>query len=155
MFPCDSRFFQEWHLTLCHPAEGRQECLQTQASNSHDLHPPCVQCSETPTGPRWPNSWTMDEAFTTTRDCGQQWHYVVEWILDSWLIWGWLHFLIKWEGYSYKENTWISEGDVSAPGKIWEFYQIHPRAPQRVRSWAFQSILSECQCFEGAALYIL
>ena len=44
-------------------------------------------------------------------------HYVVEWILDSRLIWGQLHFLIKWEGYGYEENTWVPEGDVSAPGK--------------------------------------
>ena len=45
-------------------------------------------------------------------------HYVVEQILDSQLIWGWLHFLIKWEGYSYEENTWVPESDVTAPGKI-------------------------------------
>ena len=52
--------------------------------------------------------------------------YVVEWILDSWLIQGWLHFQIKWEGYGYEENTWVPEGNVSAPGKIREFYWIHP-----------------------------
>ena len=45
-------------------------------------------------------------------------HYMVEWIMDSWLIQGWLHFLIKWEGYSYEENTWVPEGNVSDPGKI-------------------------------------
>ena len=57
-------------------------------------------------------------------------HYVVEWILNSQLIRGWLHFLIKWEGYGYEENTWVPESDVSAPGKIREFYRIHPGAPQ-------------------------
>ena len=67
-------------------------------------------------------------------------HYVVEWILDSQLIRGQLHFLIKWEGYGYEENTWVPEGDISAPGKIQEFYRIHPGASQRVRSSAFQSI---------------
>ena len=67
-------------------------------------------------------------------------HYVVERILDSQLIRGRLHFLIKWEGYGYEENTWVPEGDVSAPGKIQEFYRIHPGAPQQVRSSAFQSI---------------
>ena len=67
-------------------------------------------------------------------------HYVVEQILDSQLIWGWLHFLIKWEGYGYEENTWISESNISAPDKIQEFYRNHPRAPQQVLSSAFQSI---------------
>ena len=67
-------------------------------------------------------------------------HYMVEWILDSRLIQGWLHFLIKWEAYGY-ENTWVPEGNISAPGKIQEFYWIHPGAPQWVWSSAFQSIL--------------
>ena len=58
---------------ICHPAEGRQECLQTQAPNIDDLHPPCVQCSETPTSPRWPNSWVMDKTSTATRDHGWWW----------------------------------------------------------------------------------
>ena len=66
-------------------------------------------------------------------------HYVVQQSLNNWLIQGWLHFLIKWEGYGY-ENTWVPEGNVSAPGKIWEFYQNHPRAPQWIQSSALQSI---------------
>jgi len=37
--------------------------------------------------------------------------------------------LVKWEGYGYEENSWVSENDVSAPDKIREFYDIHPRAP--------------------------
>ena len=73
-------------------------------------------------------------------------HYMVEWILDSQLIQGGLHFLIKWEGYGYEENTWVPEGDILAPGKIREFYCIHPRAPQQVQSSAFQSI-----CFQNAS----
>jgi hypothetical protein len=49
-------------------------------------------------------------------------HYVVEKILDSRLICNWLHFLIKWDGYSYEENTWVPEHDVLAPNKVHEFY---------------------------------
>ena len=45
-------------------------------------------------------------------------HYVVEQVLDSQLIQGQLHFLIKWEGYGYEKNTWVPEGNVSAPDKI-------------------------------------
>jgi hypothetical protein len=63
---------------------------------------------------------------------GGEEHYVVEKILDSRLIRNRLHFLIKWEGYGYEENTWVSEHDVSAPNKIREFYREHPGAPQRI-----------------------
>ena len=56
-------------------------------------------------------------------------HYVVEQILDSQFMRGHLQFLVKWEGYEYDENSWISEQDVMAPDKLCEFYWIHPGAP--------------------------
>ncbi|KAF8491558.1 chromo domain-like protein, partial [Gautieria morchelliformis] len=52
-------------------------------------------------------------------------HYVVNKIIDSHLLWGCLQFLIKWEGYSYHEYSWVSEDDVCAPAKVQEFYQTH------------------------------
>ena len=39
-------------------------------------------------------------------------HYIVEWILDSWFMRSCLQFLMKWEGYGYEENSWVSEQDV-------------------------------------------
>ena len=45
-------------------------------------------------------------------------HYVVERVLDSWLMRGQLQFLVKWEGYGYEENSWVSELDIAAPDKI-------------------------------------
>ena len=45
-------------------------------------------------------------------------HYVVERVLDSWLMRGQLQFLVKWEGYGYEENSWVSELDIAAPYKI-------------------------------------
>jgi hypothetical protein len=54
---------------------------------------------------------------------GGEEHYIVEEILDSRLIHGQLHFLIKWDGHGYEENTWVPEHDVSAPNKIQEFYR--------------------------------
>jgi hypothetical protein len=45
-------------------------------------------------------------------------HYVVERILDSCLIHDQLHFLIKWDGYSYEENTWVPEHDISISSEL-------------------------------------
>src|SRR3979490_2612165 len=69
-------------------------------------------------------------------------HYVVEKVLDSWLMRGRLHFLVKWEGYGYEENTWVAEEDMAAPAKVREFYQSHPGASRRIRSIAFESLMS-------------
>jgi hypothetical protein len=69
-------------------------------------------------------------------------HYIVEQILDSRFVRGRLQFLVKWEGYGYEENTWVPEQDVSAPDKLREFYRTHPGAPRRIRSVAFQSLMS-------------
>jgi len=45
-------------------------------------------------------------------------HYVVEKILDSRLLRNQLQFLVKWEGYGYEENSWVSKDDVSASDKV-------------------------------------
>ena len=55
-------------------------------------------------------------------------HYVVEWILDSRLMRGYLQFLMKWEVYGYEENSWVSEQDLAALDKLCEFYWILPCA---------------------------
>src|SRR3979490_492335 len=68
-------------------------------------------------------------------------HYVVEKVLDSRFMRGQLHFLVKWEGYGYEENTWVAEEDMAAPAKVREFYQSHPGAPRRIRSMAFESLM--------------
>ena len=49
---------------------------------------------------------------------------------------------MKWEGYGYEENSWVPEQDVAAPDKLCEFYRIHPGAPHRIHSMAFQSLMS-------------
>src|SRR3979490_2595210 len=68
--------------------------------------------------------------------------YMVEKVLDSHLMRGQLHFLVKWEGYGYEENTWVAEEDMAAPAKVREFYQSHPGAPRRIRSMAFELLMS-------------
>src|SRR3979490_2131693 len=69
-------------------------------------------------------------------------HYVVEKVLDSRLMRGRLHFLVKWEGDGYGENTWVAEEDMAAPAKVREFYQLHPGAPRRIWSMAFELLMS-------------
>ena len=69
-------------------------------------------------------------------------HYIVEQVLDSQLMRGQLQFLVKWEGYGYEENSWVSESDIVAPDKIREFYNAHPGAPQWIHSVAFHSLVS-------------
>ena len=39
-------------------------------------------------------------------------HYIVEQVLDSQLMRCQLQFLVKWEGYGYEENSWVSESDI-------------------------------------------
>ena len=92
-----------------------------------------------------PEYHTGDRVFLDASDIlpvlvdGQE-HYVVEKILDSRFIWNHLLFLVKWEGYGYKENLWVSEEDLSALVKLQEFYRSHPGAPWRIHSTAFNSL---------------
>ena len=55
---------------------------------------------------------------------------------------GQLQFLVKWEGYGYKENSWVPELDIAAPDKIQEFYNAHTDAPWWIHSVAFHSLVS-------------
>ena len=57
-------------------------------------------------------------------------NYEVERILDSHFTQDQLHFLVKWKGYSYEENSCISEEDLTAPARLQEFYATHPGAPR-------------------------
>ena len=45
-------------------------------------------------------------------------HYEVERILDSRFTRDQLHFLVKWKGYSYEENSWIPEENLAAPARL-------------------------------------
>src|SRR3979490_125257 len=52
-------------------------------------------------------------------------HYVVEKVLDSRLMRGRLHFLVKWEGYGYEENTWVVEEDRPKYGSFTSHTREH------------------------------
>jgi hypothetical protein len=66
-------------------------------------------------------------------------HYEVEKVLDSMLIRR-LEFLVSWKSYGYKENSWVSECDVSAPQLVSQFYREHPSAPHRIHAIHFRHL---------------
>jgi transposase InsO family protein len=68
-------------------------------------------------------------------------HYEVEQVLDSRLLQNKLHFLVKWKGYSYEHNQWVSEDDMDAPELLQEFYKKHPGAPRRLDNGEFHTLL--------------
>ena len=51
--------------------------------------------------------------------------FIMEKILDSQIINWKLCYLIKWEGYGIKHNSWEPADDVHAPECIVEFHQNH------------------------------
>jgi hypothetical protein len=59
-------------------------------------------------------------------------HYEVEAVLDSRFFRKKLHFLVKWRGYGYEENKWVTEDDLNSPELLTEFYRNHPGAPRRL-----------------------
>jgi hypothetical protein len=59
-------------------------------------------------------------------------HYEVETILDSRLLRSKLHFLVKWKGYGYEDNKWVTEDELNAPALLQDFYRRHPGAPRRL-----------------------
>ena len=64
----------------------------------------------------------------------------MEEILDSKIVNRRLCYLIKWEGYGIEHNSWEPARDVHAPEHIVDFYQRHPRAPQRIQFMDFDAI---------------
>ncbi|MFN7685988.1 MAG: chromo domain-containing protein [Oligoflexia bacterium] len=56
--------------------------------------------------------------------------FEVEKILDSRMFRGRLQYLVKWKGYSVKDNTWQSPDDCSnAPDLVAAFHASHPTKP--------------------------
>ena len=55
--------------------------------------------------------------------------FIMEEILDSRVINQKLCYLVKWEGYRIKHNSWEPADDIHAPECITDFHQKHPRAP--------------------------
>jgi hypothetical protein len=41
-----------------------------------------------------------------------------------------LQYLVRWKGYGYKENLWLSEGDLDTPDLVAEFHKGHLTTPK-------------------------
>ena len=48
--------------------------------------------------------------------------WIVEKILDSWMINRKLRYLVKWEGFGIEHNSWEPANDVHALERVAEFY---------------------------------
>jgi Chromo (CHRromatin Organisation MOdifier) domain len=51
-----------------------------------------------------------------------------------------LHYLVKWEGFGMKHNSWEPWDNVHTPELITDFHQRHPGAACHVRAAIFDSI---------------
>ena len=51
-----------------------------------------------------------------------------------------LCYLIKWEGYGIKHNSWEPWDGVHALDLIADFHQTHPRAPHQIHFTEFKAI---------------
>jgi hypothetical protein len=68
--------------------------------------------------------------------------YEVEKILDSKLLRGKLHYLVKWKGYTAEHNSWEPERNL-VPGSnrlIKEFHSAHPSAPRKINVSTFKTM---------------
>ena len=67
--------------------------------------------------------------------------WTVEYIKDSKLIRGKLHYLVKWRGYPQEESNWEPADHLKdAPKAVKEFHQKHPFAPRRISALTFSRL---------------
>ena len=66
--------------------------------------------------------------------------WIVEEILDSWMINQKLRYLVKWEGFGIEYNSWEPWDNLHTPECVAEFHWKHPRAPQQVQFMEFDTI---------------
>jgi len=79
--------------------------------------------------------------------------WVVEDILDSWMVNQKLHYLVKWEGFGVEHNSWEPWDNVHVLELVADFYRRHPGAARHIRMVDFCSIpfhsVSGHHCLEG------
>ena len=72
---------------------------------------------------------------------GENPQWEVEYIKDSKLLRGKLHYLVKWKDYPQEESTWEpAEHLKKAPRLVKEFHEKHPFAPRRISALTFSRL---------------
>jgi hypothetical protein len=72
---------------------------------------------------------------------GENPEWEIDYIKDSKLVRGKLHFLVKWKGYPHEESTWQPEKDLeNAQETIQDFYSRHPAAPRKISAINFSGL---------------
>jgi hypothetical protein len=66
--------------------------------------------------------------------------YEVEAILDSWICYNCLEYLVKWKGYHKSHNQWEMHTQLHAKLKIVQFYYKYPSAAHHINAAIFNSI---------------
>jgi hypothetical protein len=66
--------------------------------------------------------------------------YKVEAILDSWMRYNRLEYLVKWKGYDESHNQWEEHTQLHAKSKIAQFHRKHPGAACHINMALFDSI---------------
>ena len=74
------------------------------------------------------------------RPHGSHSEWIVEEILDSKVINQKLWYLVKWECFRIKHNSWEPWDDVHTPDLIVQFYQKNPGTACQVRAIDFSAI---------------
>ena len=98
-----------------------------------------------------PGQQTTLPPFLEIFDGEEEW--VVEEILDSKIVNGKLCYLVKWEGFGVKHNSWEPWDNVHVLELVPDFYWRHPGAARHICVVDFLSIpfhsVPGRHCFEG------
>jgi Chromo (CHRromatin Organisation MOdifier) domain len=71
---------------------------------------------------------------------GGERRYKIAEVMDSWLRYGRLEYLVRWKGYGHEENTWIVKKDLDAPNLVTTFYRTNPNTPKHISILAFRQM---------------
>jgi Chromo (CHRromatin Organisation MOdifier) domain len=63
--------------------------------------------------------------------------YEIAEVMDSWLRYGRLEYLVRWKGYGHEENSWIIKKDLIAPDLVTAFYRTNPNTPKCISTLVF------------------